>query len=101
MDGRIHIVMAADGAYLKGLEVAKATMIASCSDPSRLVFHLFGENEEMGRRIRSEFGMYKGSPMTFLRLYLAELLPDVDWVVYSDVDTLWRRDVLELAALSA
>ena len=99
LDGKVHIVMAADGAYEKGLEVAKASMIANCSDPSRLVFHLFGENEEMGRRIRSEFGMYKGSPMTFLRLYLAELLPDVDWVVYSDVDTLWRRDVLELAEL--
>ena len=99
MDDKVHIVMAADGAYMKGLEVAKASMVASCSDPSRLTFHLFGENEDMERRIRSEFGTYKGSPMAFLRLYLAELLPDVEWVVYSDVDTLWRRDVLELAEL--
>ena len=99
MNSKTHIVLVADGAYMKGLEVTKASMISSCSDPSRLVFHLFGENEEMARKIRSEFGTYKGSPMTFLRLYLAELLPDVDWVVYSDVDTLWRRDVLELEEL--
>lgn len=99
MVDKVHVVMAADGAYVKGLEVAKASMLASCSDPSRLAFHLFGENTELERRIRGEFGTYKGSPMAFLRLYLGELLPDVDWVVYSDVDTIWRRDVLELAKL--
>lgn len=99
MADKVHIVMAADGAYMKGLDVAKASMVASCPDPSRLHFHLFGENVDLERRIRSEFGTYKGSPMAFLRLYLGELLPDVDWVVYSDVDTLWRRDVLELAEL--
>ena len=95
-DGEIHVVMAADGPYLKGLEVAKASMVESCSDPGRLEFHLFGEDAVSPERIRREFGTYKGSPMAFLRLYLGELLPDVDWVVYSDVDTLWRRDVLEL-----
>ena len=91
--------MAADGAYRKGLEVAKASMIASCSDPSRLEFHLFGDDGQLAARIRSDFGTYKGSPIAFLRLYLGELLPDVDWVIYSDVDTLWYRDVLELATL--
>ena len=65
----------------------------SCSDPSRLVFHEFGEEPSFVERMRRDFGTYKGSPMTFLRLYLGELLPDVEWVVYSDVDTLWRRDV--------
>lgn len=96
---RVHVVMAADGAYQKGLEVARASMIESASDPSRLEFHIFGEESGLKQRIRDEFGTYKGSPMAFLRLYLGELLPDVDWVVYSDVDTLWRRDVLELATL--
>ena len=96
---KVHIVMAADKAYEKGLEVAKNSMIASCSEPERLEFHLFNDEPELMDRIRSEFGTYKGSPMTFLRLYLGELLPDVDWVVYSDVDTLWHRDVLELWSL--
>lgn len=99
MKDKVHIVMAADQAYWKGLEVAKASMIASCSVPERLAFHLFGEDENFASRIWADFGTYKGSPMAFLRLYLGELLPDVDWVVYSDVDTLWYRDVAELWAL--
>ena len=96
MNDKIHIVMAADGAYRKGLEVAQASLIESCSNPERLEFHLFGDDEKITSRIRSDFGTYKGSPMAFVRLYLGELLPDVDWVVYSDVDTLWYRDVAEL-----
>jgi lipopolysaccharide biosynthesis glycosyltransferase len=96
---KIHIVMAADEAYWKGLEVAKNSMIASCSEPERLEFHLFEDKPGLTDRIRHEFGTYKGSPMAFLRLYLGELLPDVDWVVYSDVDTLWYRDVIELWSL--
>jgi lipopolysaccharide biosynthesis glycosyltransferase len=99
MNDKVHVVMAADKAYEKGLEVAKKSMIDSCSDPERLVFHLFGDDPSLSARIRSEFGTYKGSPMAFLRLYLGELLPDVDWVVYSDVDTLWYRDVIELWSL--
>ncbi|MBR1922088.1 MAG: hypothetical protein IJ829_08870 [Kiritimatiellae bacterium] len=95
-DEKIHVVMAADGSYVNGLKVAKASMVESCGVPSRLEFHLFGADDSLAERIRREFGTYKGSPMSFLRLYLGELLPDVDWVVYSDVDTLWRRDVAEL-----
>lgn len=95
-DSKIHVVMAADGPYLKGLEVAKASMVESCFDPERLEFHLFGEDAISQERMCNEFGLYRGSPMAFLRLYLGELLPDVDWVVYSDVDTLWHRDVCEL-----
>lgn len=96
---KVHVVMAADAGYRKGLDVAKASMVASCSDPERLAFHLFGDDPGLSARIRSEFGTYKGSPMAFLRLYLGELLPDVDWVVYSDVDTLWYRDIIELWSL--
>ncbi len=96
---KIHVVMAADGAYMKGLEVAKDSMIKSCSCPERLEFHIFSETNVMMERLRGEFGTYRGSPMAFLRLYLGELLPDVDWVVYSDVDTLWHRDVSELWSL--
>ena len=99
MKDKVHVVMVADKAYEKGLEVAKASMIGSCSDPDRIEFHIFREEPELSERMRREFGTYRGSPMTFVRLYLGELLPDVDWLVYSDVDTVWRRDVLELASL--
>ena len=96
VEDKIHIVMAADGTYRKGLEVAKASLSESCAHPERLVFHLFDGDAAFADRVRREFGTYKGSTLAFLRLYLGELLPDVDWVVYSDVDTIWRRDVAEL-----
>ena len=54
MSDKIHVVMAADGAYRKGLEVAKASMIASCSDPSRLEFHLFGDDEHYKFEYKNE-----------------------------------------------
>ena len=92
----IHVAMAADGPYQKGLDFARESMLRSCSDPSRLQFHVFGDDAALSARIRREFGTYKGSTMAFVRLYLAELLPDVDWVVYSDVDTVWHRDVSRL-----
>ena len=39
---------------------------------------------------------YKGSVMTYARLYLAKLLPECDFVLYSDVDFLWLADVKKL-----
>ena len=39
---------------------------------------------------------YHGSVMSYARLYLPELLPDREWVLYSDVDFLWLADVAEL-----
>ena len=96
MNGKIHVAMAADQGYWKGLEVAKASMVASCSAPERLEFHLFDEKEGVASRIRADFGISTGASMAFVRLYLAELLPDIDWVVYADADTLWYRDVIEL-----
>jgi len=92
----IHVVMVADSAYRPGLEAARASMLRSCSMPERIVWHVFDETNVSAARIEREFGTYKGSVMTFVRLYLTELLPDCDWVVYSDVDTLWFRDVAEL-----
>ena len=96
MNGKIHVAMVADQGYWRGLEVAKASMVASCSAPERLEFHLFDENDDVVQRVRTDFGISTGATMALVRLYLGELLVDVDWVVYSDVDTLWYRDVVEL-----
>ena len=81
MNDKVHVVMVADKAYEKGLEVAKASMLGSCSDPGRIEFHLFDDDSVLMDRIQKDFGTYKGSPMAFMRLYLGELLPDIDWVV--------------------
>jgi hypothetical protein len=91
---KIHIVMAADGAYWKGLEVAKASMVASCSTPERLVFHLFGDDKEITSRIKSDFGTYKGSPMAFLRLYLGVMVLFCNIIIGYMLQRVSRLDVL-------
>ncbi len=113
----VHIALAADHRYLPGLFATLASMVLSSSDKGRLRFHILadGLTEEDERtvaalavrcgavhpiaflhpvmdRIRKAFSSYKGSHATFLRLYLSEFLPDEDWVLYADVDTLWFRD---------
>lgn len=113
----VHIALAADHRYLPGLLATLASMLLSASDKSRLRFHILadGLTEEDERavsalaarcgaahpvdfirppmdRIRAVFKAYKGSHAAFLRLYLCEFLPDEEWVLYADVDTLWFRD---------
>ena len=39
---------------------------------------------------------WNGNRMAYARLLLPEALPDVDYVIYCDVDFLWLRDVAEL-----
>ena len=113
----VHIALAADHRYLPGLLATLASMVLSASDKSRLRFHILADGltdedkcavtalaakcgavhpivflQPPMDRIRKAFSSYKGSHATFLRLYLSEFLPDEDWVLYADVDTLWFRD---------
>jgi len=103
--GEIHIVLASDANYMPGLEVTRATMLAACSDPSRLRFHVFDDNEALsallGSSVSQRLPLWNGSLMPYLRLFLPRLLPGVGRVVYSDVDTIWNRDVCELWDLAA
>lgn len=96
MSDQIHIVLASDENYRPGLEVTRASILRSCTAPERLVWHVYGAGDLAGLDV-SAFGAWNcGSKMTYLRLFLPELLADVDRVVYSDVDTIWNRDVCEL-----
>lgn len=95
----VHVVLAADANYVPGLEVTRRSMLRSCMVPGRLVFHVFDETALRGLEGLDAFACYNTSRMPYLRLFLPELLPTVDWVVYSDVDTIWNRDVCELAGL--
>lgn len=99
MTDKIHIVLASDENYRPGLEVTKASIERSCSDPGRLAFHIFDETALDGLKGLEVFSRYNTSKMPYLRLFLPDIMSDVDWVVYSDVDTIWNRDVCELAAL--
>lgn len=95
----IHVVLAADANYAPGLEVTQRSLRRSCSRPGRIVWHAFDETALDGLVGLETFVRYNTSRMPYLRLFLPELLPDVDWVVYSDVDVIWNRDVCELAGL--
>ena len=117
----VHIALAANHRYLPGLEATLASMLLSAKRKDRLVFHVFADGlseedcnavkavaERYGLRepidfihpdmepLKKLFAPYKGSHAAFLRLYLCEFFKELDWIVYSDVDILWYRDVCEL-----
>ncbi len=115
----IHIALAANHRYLPGLLVTMVSMIRASSRKDKLCFHILSEGlteedkkqvsffaAENGAKapeyyepdmapIRSRFTAYKNSHAAFLRLFLCEVF-SFDWILYSDVDTLWLRDPDEL-----
>ena len=118
---QIHVALASDNNYFEGLLVTAFSIAENCSRPGDIVFHvlnggilpesidvlrktirkynckidLLSINDKNGISI-SKFCPYHGSTITYARLLLPDLLPDVDQVVYSDVDTLWIIDIAEL-----
>lgn len=54
------------------------------------------ERHVLDRELFDGFGSWKGSIATYSRMMVAELLPDVDWSIYVDGDTLWLGDIAEL-----
>lgn len=113
----IPIALAANHRYLPGLLTTMASMMHFASDRRRLVFHVFADGLEDADKeavlslaaeysceksvkfhhpdlepVKKLFKPYRNSHSAFLRLFLSEYL-DCDWVLYSDVDTLWARDV--------
>lgn len=93
---KVHIALVSNDRYRPGLECAKHSMLACCGEPDRLVFHEFGDADMARFLERVELGNFNGSKLPYLRLFLPELLPECDWVIYSDVDTLWFKDPCEL-----
>ena len=121
-DDLVHIALAANHRYLPGLLVTMVSMIRSSSRKDKIQFHILSEGlseddkkqvssfaAEYGSPapeyfepdmapIRARFTAYKNSHATFLRLFLCEILP-YEWMIYSDVDTMWLRDPAELWAM--
>lgn len=93
---KVHIALVANDRYRPGLECTKASMIRACATPDRLVFHEYGDVDMARFLNRVELRDFNGSKLPYLRLFLPELLPECDWVIYSDVDTLWFKDPCEL-----
>lgn len=115
----IHIALASDNNYFEGLLTTAWSIACRCSRPHELVFHILdgGISEQnwsylltrvskLGCKLNqlpvnqdvsfNGFKSHHGGRMTYARLLLPELLPNVDSVVYSDVDILWLVDVAEL-----
>lgn len=117
----VHIALAANHRYAPGLKATLVSMVRACSDRGRLRFHVFsdgltdddksdlialaerfGYREEIDFRepdmtvMERNFSAYYGTYTTFVRIFFPEMLPELDWVLWSDVDTLWFRDPIEL-----
>ena len=115
--------MAANHRYARGLNATLVSMINATADKERLRFHIFDDGLEPSDRkeqeglahqfgygqtidfrtsdlapLLSRFSAYHGSQTAFLRLFFPDLLPEFDWILWADVDTLWFRDPASLWA---
>ena len=121
MPDAIHLVYGSDDNYWFYTAISAASAAHGCSAP--LTLHLFdigisdehyAEYERLVRRaggavtfvrhrLKTEdfakFGAWKGSLVTYSRMFMAELLPGLDWAIYVDGDTLWLGDIAKLWAL--
>ncbi len=122
-DGKcLHVAYASDERYLKYISVAIGSVFLWASDRTRVVVDVLALDitEERWReweayvqghlppdcrivrhavdkeRLSQGFRLWHGSLANYARLLLPEILVDVDWVVYADVDTLFTDDPLKL-----
>lgn len=119
-DNRVEVALPSDENYVCGLLVTAASMAKYMPLDVTLsinvldggihddTFASFAEKIK-GIHERTEFRRlpidesvfaaypkWSGNRMTYARLMLAELLPDVDHVIYCDTDYIWLTDVTEL-----
>lgn len=116
----IHIVYGTDDNYIFPTMVSAASAIYFSKNPERLVIHLFDAGvtdadyanyesslRKLSSKVRlvrhplkpamfSGFGEWKGSVVTYSRMFMAEILPELDWAIYVDGDTLWLGSPDEL-----
>lgn len=57
------------------------------------------ERHVIDKRMFEGFGAWRGSIATYSRMFAQDILPDMDWAIYVDGDTLWLGDVAKLWAL--
>lgn len=122
-DDSIVVAFAADQNYFDGLLVSAGSMARHASSDVWITWIILDggiRNDDMaflGKVIQTahkksiirvidfvaalpnDVMPYKGSVMAYARLYLAGLLPEYDFVLYSDVDFLWLADVKKLWGL--
>jgi lipopolysaccharide biosynthesis glycosyltransferase len=113
MSHRIHIAIPSSNEYFDGLLVACLSISHFSENHDLLSFHiidggisyekkklLISKLKKISVQISCDFTIpqqeifdkyptYKGNKLTYSRLFLAELLPDVEKIVFVDADTLW------------
>ena len=120
----VSIALASDRNFICGLLVTVHSICRHAAEGSSLKFHVLdlGLEEQdqllvrnMGEtttRCQTSFIFHKasiadyrhlpswrGNYATYARLVLQDMLPDEDWIIYTDIDTLWLRDIGELWAM--
>lgn len=119
---KVDIALAADAGYYCGLFVAACSIAKYADEAAILRFNILDggiSNEDWGLLLdkvmalhqKSEFNRilvndelfkdypaWHGNKMAYARLMLPDVLPDVDWCIYCDVDFLWMKDVAKLWA---
>jgi len=117
---KIHVALASDDNYFEGLLTTAWSIARNCSRQNQIVFHildggiadghwnLFAERlgtfncsiDRISINQSSTFAGFKSyhgpGRMTYARQLLPNLLPNVDQIIYSDVDILWVVDIAEL-----
>lgn len=119
MPDSIHVALASDENYFRGLLTTVFSIIDYSSTPNRLRFYVLdggiSENSwivlgnlckahgaglvrlTIDQTVFSDLQSWHGEgKMTYARLLLPELMPTIDTVIYSDVDILWRTDIRRL-----
>jgi len=118
VEDRIHLVYGSDDNYWFPTAISAASAAYGCSRD--LVIHLFdagvsdehyAEFEGLVRKANARtvcrrhmldgkmfegFGAWRGSVATYSRMFVQDILPDIDWAIYVDGDTLWLGDIGEL-----
>lgn len=118
----IQIALVANRNYFWGLSVTAYSIAVHASHEAGLLFHILSDDlteDDCGglkerlqavhpavkiRLVKLDLSIFDGLPtlhgnyLTYTRLLLPDLLPECDYVIYCDVDFLWRADIAELWA---
>ncbi len=113
----IHLVYGTDDNYILPTMVSAASAAHLLKPGRRMVVHLFdaGVTDEHYKEFRQRvcalnhcvecmrhkllpsmfegFSAWRGSVVTYSRMFIAEILNDIDWAIYFDGDTLWTGDI--------
>ena len=122
MNAKLHLVYASDANYLFPITVAASSAIAQASRPQNLVIHIldcgipddkweafvrgvYGDGRTaivrhvIDTSVYADYATWHGSLAPYARLHLPNLLPEVDWCVYADGDTLFTDDPFKVCEL--